>query len=145
MCRLTTKKVWLPDRHTDRRTHIQTDAGQSDPYVPLCFAGDTKMMGVIHSVITETGSASVNNALTWLLPINWNVQNIWRVFVSMNVFFHIYQLLRKSLKVNSYVQLFPVNCAIYKCRTPKIYTHYYMYTKFNENLFGYTMCMQNTV
>ena len=34
----TTKKVWLPDRHTDR----QTDAGQSDPYVPLCFAHDTK-------------------------------------------------------------------------------------------------------
>ena len=23
-------------------THGQTDAGQSDPYVPLCFAGDTK-------------------------------------------------------------------------------------------------------
>ena len=34
---MTTKKVWLPDRHTDG----QTDAGQSDPYVPLCFAGDT--------------------------------------------------------------------------------------------------------
>ena len=28
-------KVWLLDRHTD--------AGQSDPFVPLCFAGDTKM------------------------------------------------------------------------------------------------------
>ena len=27
---------------TDARTHTQTDAGQSDPYVPLCFAGDTK-------------------------------------------------------------------------------------------------------
>ena len=25
-------------KHTDR----QTDTGQSDPYVPLCFAGDTK-------------------------------------------------------------------------------------------------------
>ena len=23
-------------------THGQTDVGQSDPYVPLCFAGDTK-------------------------------------------------------------------------------------------------------
>ena len=22
--------------------HRRTDAGQSDPYVPLCFAGDTK-------------------------------------------------------------------------------------------------------
>ena len=30
------------DYRTDRHTHTQTDAGQSDPYVPLCFAGDTK-------------------------------------------------------------------------------------------------------
>ena len=28
---------------TDGRTDRQTDAGQSDPYVPLCFAGDTKI------------------------------------------------------------------------------------------------------
>ena len=27
---------------TQRRTDRQTDAGQSDPYVPVCFAGDTK-------------------------------------------------------------------------------------------------------
>ena len=27
---------------TDRQTHGRTDARQSDPYVPLCFAGDTK-------------------------------------------------------------------------------------------------------
>ena len=27
---------------TDGRTDRQTDAGQSDPYVLLCFAGDTK-------------------------------------------------------------------------------------------------------
>ena len=40
--------------HTDTHTHTQTDgqteAGQSDPYVPLCFAGDTKngtMNGVL--------------------------------------------------------------------------------------------------
>ena len=77
---VTTKKVWLPDRQTDRQTPDkviplcryasqatqqcmcrlrniamcdyqesvttaqtdgQTDAGQSDPFVPLCFAGDT--------------------------------------------------------------------------------------------------------
>ena len=31
-------------RQTDRRTDRQTDAGQSDPYVPLCFAGDTKIL-----------------------------------------------------------------------------------------------------
>ena len=27
---------------TTGQTHRQTDAGQSDPYVLLCFAGDTK-------------------------------------------------------------------------------------------------------
>ena len=26
---------------TTGQTHRQTDTGQSDPYVPLCFAGDT--------------------------------------------------------------------------------------------------------
>ena len=34
--------AWLSrkfDYWTDRHTHTQTDAGQSDPYVPLCFAG----------------------------------------------------------------------------------------------------------
>ena len=45
--------AWLPRKcdyqesvttgQTDERTDGQTDAGQSDPYVPLCFAGDTKM------------------------------------------------------------------------------------------------------
>ena len=32
------------DRQTDRRTDRQTDDGQSDPYVSLCFAGDTKSL-----------------------------------------------------------------------------------------------------
>ena len=32
-------EVWL----ADRQTHAHTDAGQSDPYVSLCFAGDTKI------------------------------------------------------------------------------------------------------
>ena len=29
-------------RHTDGQTDGRADAGQSDPNVPLCFAGDTK-------------------------------------------------------------------------------------------------------
>ena len=37
-----TKKVWLSDRHTHTRTDRKTDAGQSDPYMPLCFVCDTK-------------------------------------------------------------------------------------------------------
>ena len=32
----------VTDGRTDRRTDRQTDDGQSDPYVSLCFAGDTK-------------------------------------------------------------------------------------------------------
>ena len=46
MCRLrnTAMGVSQTDRQTDGRTDRQTDDGQSDPYVSLCFAGDTKMM-----------------------------------------------------------------------------------------------------
>ena len=29
---------------TDRLTDGQTDAGQSNPYMPLCFAGDTNIV-----------------------------------------------------------------------------------------------------
>ena len=36
---------------TDRQTDGQTDAGQSDPYVPLCFAGDTKRTHRIVKVV----------------------------------------------------------------------------------------------
>ena len=38
---VTTKKVWLSDRQTADGNR-QTDPGQSDPYMPQCFAGDTK-------------------------------------------------------------------------------------------------------
>ena len=31
-----------------RQTYRQMDAGQSDSYVPLCFAGDTKSVSQIH-------------------------------------------------------------------------------------------------
>ena len=37
--------AWLPgkcDYRTDRRINGQTEAGESDPYVPLCFTGNTK-------------------------------------------------------------------------------------------------------
>ena len=33
--------AWLP-RKCDYRTDRRTDTGHSDPYMPLCFAGDTK-------------------------------------------------------------------------------------------------------
>ena len=45
--------AWLSrkcDYRTDRHTHTQTYTGQSDPYVPLCFAGDTKTVIVIQRI-----------------------------------------------------------------------------------------------
>ena len=33
----------MRDYQTDARTQGRTDGGQSDPYVPLCFVGDTKI------------------------------------------------------------------------------------------------------
>ena len=52
MCRLQNialcdYKESMTTRQTDIRTDRQTDAGQSDPYMPLCFAGDTKNMPLI--------------------------------------------------------------------------------------------------
>ena len=49
MCRL--RNIAMPDYQkcdyqsvTTRQTDGQTYAGKSDPYVPLCFTGDTKIM-----------------------------------------------------------------------------------------------------
>ena len=42
--RLPRKCDYKTGRQTHGQTDGQTDAGQSDPYVPLCFAGDTKLM-----------------------------------------------------------------------------------------------------
>ena len=44
MCRL--RNIAMRDYQesvTTRQTDRQADAGQSGPYVPLCFTGDTKM------------------------------------------------------------------------------------------------------
>ena len=39
------------DRQTDRQPDGGTDEGQSDPYVSLCFAGDTKNMLYMYLLI----------------------------------------------------------------------------------------------
>ena len=39
---------------TDTETDRQTDTGQSDPYVPLCFAGDTKGMDFTNLIVEIT-------------------------------------------------------------------------------------------
>ena len=44
MCRLrNTAMRDYQESATTGQTDTQTDAGQSDPYVPLCFTGDTKI------------------------------------------------------------------------------------------------------
>ena len=43
MCRLQNIALESVTEKCDRRTDGRTDDGQSDPYVSLCFAGDTKM------------------------------------------------------------------------------------------------------
>ena len=57
MCRL--RNIALRDyqesvttRQTDRQTHVRTDARQSDPYVQLCLAGDTK--SILNIFVCET-------------------------------------------------------------------------------------------
>ena len=41
------------DRQTNTRTAGQTDAGQSDPYVPLYFAGDAKSSMTTHNACNK--------------------------------------------------------------------------------------------
>ena len=43
MCRLRNIALESVTEKCDRRTDRQMDDEQSDPYVLLCFAGDTKM------------------------------------------------------------------------------------------------------
>ena len=44
MCRLRNMVMHYYQKSvTTGQIDGQTDTGQSDPYVPLCFAGDTKM------------------------------------------------------------------------------------------------------
>ena len=69
--------AWLPrkcDRHTDTdyqtdiRTDRQADAGQSDPYVPLCFAGDTKNQYAPHNFLA--GSINLRPFTVYFLKVN---------------------------------------------------------------------------
>ena len=56
------------DRRTHARTHTQTDAGQSDPYVPLCFAGDTKFPW---HCPTDMGTILIILILVWSTVASW--------------------------------------------------------------------------
>ena len=59
---------------TDTHKYTQTDAGQSDPYVLLCFAGNTIKHGLIFSVwsslIKLRSTVGLNCVLTRLYLYN---------------------------------------------------------------------------
>ena len=50
MCRLRNIALESVTEKCDRRTDRQTDNGQSDPYVSLCFAGDTKIVAAFRGM-----------------------------------------------------------------------------------------------
>ena len=66
--------AWLPRKcnyWTDTQTDRQTDGGQCDPYVPLCFAGDTKTIKLdkyftIKLPQLTYGAAVVEGLSSWL-------------------------------------------------------------------------------
>ena len=62
----TIKKEWLPDRHI----HGQTDAGQKDHNVPLCFAGNTKMQQLWSDICTCKKSVTGQENRLWCYEKN---------------------------------------------------------------------------
>ena len=71
------------DRRTDRQTDGQTDDGQSDPYVSLCFAGNTKTKRVCETRMPPAAKKSQNIAkisksyiLTRPTPGAWGVSEM---------------------------------------------------------------------
>ena len=60
MCRL--RNIAMCDYQESvitRQTHGQTDTGQSDPYVPLCFTGDTKCSHDVSMLSDDDTSSSI--------------------------------------------------------------------------------------
>ena len=90
----------VTDRRTDRQTDRQTDDGQSDPYVSLCFAGDTKKVrdqAQLHDAYSSNGiilfasKTSViminslydnnnNNKLTWISSFHHCSYSVFGIF-----------------------------------------------------------------
>ena len=81
---------------TNTRTDGQTDVGPSDPYVPLCLAGDTKMSLNIREVkiliicigMLITWYMYQYNA-TWLFGHNWDCLHSFMWFISILTSSHV--------------------------------------------------------
>ena len=85
----TTKKVWLPDR--------QTEAGQINPYRPLCFVGDTKMtqddLDLWARILTLTMNnlhlkfeSNQTNIVVFIVLIRVVAVELW-FYVTFNIYF----------------------------------------------------------
>ena len=93
--------AWLPrkcDNRTDTRTDEQIDAGQSDPYLPLCFTSDTKTLD------SSRGICGSFNSKVWLPEsvttdkrtddrLNWHkvlcyVQLLWKCTIIFQCIFN---------------------------------------------------------
>ena len=77
MCRL--RNITIRDYQesvTTGQMHGQTDARQSDPYVPLCFAGDTKMKIFAHSGI-QTHDPQIERQTSYPLDQRIRWKNIF--------------------------------------------------------------------
>ena len=104
--------AWL-QRECDYRTDTQTDVGQSDPYVPLCFACDTKTCGQTddsnHPDVSERGHSAINHGKSWL----------WTLALSITVQLCTWLLLPRSILLSD-LYLYNVIMKVTNATTGKI-------------------------
>ena len=109
MCRL--RNIAMRDYHesvttgqTVTQPDGQTDAGQSDPYVPLCFACDTSTEFSCQSK-TLTASKHLVSSLVDHLSLNFRRQGCTRTLISMFVqisYVVLYMFTRPRLRLHYY-------------------------------------------
>ena len=86
--------AWLSrkcDYRTDRHTHTQTDAGQSDPYVPLCFVISIYVHGDLDLWPLKSIGSILSPWLTCLPSLIKKYTMVWYLSCSQ-AYFHVCQL-----------------------------------------------------
>ena len=93
MCRLRNIAM-----ECDRRTDRQTDDGQSDPYVSLCFTGDTKTQRLT-KLLTDRWISSIHKSELLCNPAKkWRVKSMMLIVPSIVQVFE--KLVRLKVKDN---------------------------------------------
>ena len=108
--------TWLPrkcdyrtDTRTDRQKDRQTDLGQSDPYVPLCFGGDTKT--TIIMIIHEKGKWF--ESVLWQYPFHQRkTKQIKRKYNFLKVWSFI-RYLRRAFSVKMNLLHLPIHLVLF--------------------------------